>query len=124
VPVDKRGRKHCARNFDRKRAGLKPTWSYDPDVRAGRLQPDPVLSSIFYGTRTQTGAKYPSSVIQRDKTAWQIAGDKYNSPDTIYKLPGGSLISGNLINKKIGWDRIPVGTEVFIEQADFKESGL
>ena len=115
VPVDKRGRKHCARNFDRKRAGLKPTWPYDPDVRAGRLQPDPVLSSIFYDTRTQTGAKYPSSVIQRDKTAWQIAGDKYNSPDTIYKLPGGLLVSGNLINKKIGWDRIPIGTEVFIE---------
>ena len=112
---NKRGRKHCARNFDRKRAGLKPTWSYDPDVRAGRLQPDPVLSSIFYGTRTQTGAKCPSYVIQRDKTAWQIAGDKYNSPDTIYKLPGGLLISGNRLNKKIGWDRIPVGTRVFIE---------
>jgi len=115
VPIDKRGRKHCARNFDRKRAGIKPTWPYDPDVRAGRLQPDPQLSSIFYGTRTQTGAKYPSYVIQRDKTAWQIAGDKYNSPDTIYKLPDGLLISGNRINKKIGWDRIPAGTEVFIE---------
>ena len=113
--VNKRGRKHCARNFDRNRAGLKPTWPYDPDVRAGRLQPDPVLSSIFYGTRTQTVAKYPSSVIQRDKTAWQIAGDKYNSPDTIYKLPGGLLVSGNRINKKIGWDRIPAGTEVFID---------
>ena len=48
---NKRGRKHCARNFDRQRAGLKPTWPYDPDVRAGSLQPDPVLSSIFYGTR-------------------------------------------------------------------------
>jgi hypothetical protein len=115
VPFDKRGRKHCARNFDRQRAGLKPTWPYDPDVRTGRLQPDPVLSSIFYGTRNQTGMKYPSYVIQRHKTAWQIAGDKYNSPDTIYKLPGGLLISGNRLNKKIGWDRIPVGTEVFIE---------
>jgi len=114
-PFYKRGRKHCARNFDRQRAGLKPTWPYDPDVRAGRLQPDPVLSSIFYGTQTPTAAKYPAYVIQRHKTAWQIAGDKYNSPDTIYKLPGGLLISGNRLNKKIGWDRIPVGTEVFIE---------
>ncbi len=116
-PPYRRGRKHCARNFDRKRAGLKPTWPYDRDVRAGSLQPDPVLSSIFYATRTQTGAKYPSYLIQRDKTAWQIAGDRYNSPDTIYKLPDGLLISGNRINKKIGWDRIPVGTEDFIEQA-------
>ena len=116
VPLEKRGRKHCARNFSRKRAGLKPTWPYDPDVRAGRLRPDPVLSSIFYGTKTQHGAKTSTSyVIQQDKTAWQIAGDKYNSPDTIYKLPGGLLISGNRINKKIGWSRIPVGTKVFIE---------
>jgi hypothetical protein len=115
VSFNKRGRKHCARNFDRKRAGLKPTWPYDPDVRAGRLQPDPVLSSIFYGTRTQIGAKYLSYVIQQDRTAWQIAGDKYNSPDTIYKLPDGLLVSGNRINKKIGWDRIPAGTEVFID---------
>ena len=113
--LNRRGRKHCARNFDRRRAGLKPTWSHDPDVRAGRLQPDPVLSSIFYDTKTQTGTNYPSYIIQRDKTAWQIAGDKYNSSDTIYKLPGGLLISGNRINKKIGWGRIPVGTKVFIE---------
>jgi len=114
-PFNKRGRKHCARNFDRQLTGLKPTWPYDPDVRAGRLQPDPVLSSIFYGTLIQTGVKYPSNVIQRHKTAWQIAGDKYNSPNTIYKLPGGLLISGNRLNNKIGWNRIPVGTQVFIE---------
>ena len=112
---NKRGRKHCARNFDRNRAGLKSTWPYDPDVRAGSLRPDPLLSSIFYGTTTQPGVQHPSYVIQRDKTAWQIAGDKYNSPDTIYKLPGGLLISGNRLNKKIGWERIPIGTEVFIE---------
>jgi hypothetical protein len=116
IPFDKRGRKHCARNFDRKRAGLKPTWPYDPDVRAGRLRPDPVLSSVFYGTKAQPETtRSPSYVIDRDKTAWQIAGDKYDSPDTIYKLPGGLLISGNRINKKIGWGRIPVGTEIYIE---------
>jgi hypothetical protein len=112
---NERGRKHCARNFDRNRAGLKSTWSFDPDVRAGSLRPDPLLSSIFYGTRIRPGAKYPSYVIQRDKTAWQIAGEKYNSPDTIYKLPGGLIISGNRLDKKIGWQRIPAGTEVFIE---------
>jgi N-acetylmuramoyl-L-alanine amidase len=115
VSFNKRGRKHCARNFNRKRAGLKPTWPYDPDVKAGRLRPDPLLSSIFYGTSTRPGVEYPSYVIQQNKTAWQIAGDKYNSPDTIYKLPGGLLISGNRINKKIGWGQIPIGTEVFIE---------
>ena len=114
-PWYQRGRKHCARNFDRNRAGLKPTWPYDPDVKAGSLEPDPMLSAIFYGTSAQTATKYPSFVIQRDKTAWQIAGDKYNSPNTIYKLPGGLLISGNRVTQKIGWDRIPAGTEVFVE---------
>ncbi len=115
VPIDKRGRKHCARNFDRKRAGLKPTWPYDPDVRAGRLQPDPMLSAIFYGDGARTGPATPFYVIQPNKTAWQIAGDKFNSPNTIYKLPGGWLISGNRIHKKIGWEHIPAGTEVFVE---------
>jgi N-acetylmuramoyl-L-alanine amidase len=113
--IDRRGRKHCARNFVPRRAGLKQTWSYDPDVRAGRLRPDPVLSSIFYDTRNQTTTNSPSFIIQRNKTAWQIAGDKFNSPDTIYQLPGGLLISGNRVSKKIGWSRIPVGTKVFME---------
>ncbi|MGD8446436.1 MAG: N-acetylmuramoyl-L-alanine amidase, partial [Desulfobacterales bacterium] len=73
------------------------------------------LSSIFYSTRTQAGINSFSDIIRRDKTAWQIAGDKYNSPDTIYKLPGGLLISGNRIDEKIGWNRLPVGTKVFVE---------
>jgi len=115
VPFANRGRKHCAQNFDRKRAGLKPTWPYDPDVRAGRLQPDPELSSVFYGNETQAGPQHPTYVIQPNKTAWEIAGDKYDSPNTIYKLPGGLLISGNRIHKKIGWEHIPAGTEVFVD---------
>ncbi|HAR34370.1 MAG TPA: N-acetylmuramoyl-L-alanine amidase, partial [Desulfobacter sp.] len=43
-----RGRKRCAKNFDRTRAGLGPTWPFDPDVRAGRLTPDPMLAQVFY----------------------------------------------------------------------------
>jgi len=43
-----RGRKLCAINFDRKKAGLKNAHKYDPDVVAGRLLPYRKLSKIFY----------------------------------------------------------------------------
>ncbi len=115
VSYGQRGRKHCARNFDRLRAGLKRSWSYDPDVRAQRLQADPVLASMFYGEGTESGPQYPSFIIPPNKTAWQIAGDKYNSPDTIYQFPDGLLISGNRIDAKNGWTRVPAGTVVFID---------
>ena len=43
-----RGRKRCAKNFIRAKAGLGPTWSYDPDVQARRLTADPQLAEVFY----------------------------------------------------------------------------
>lgn len=110
-----RGRKNCARNFERQRAGLGPTWPHDPDVKAGRLLPEPELASIFYGDGSQAKQPKPSSVIDQNTTPWAIAGDKYNSPNTLYKLPSGWIISGNRIGRKIGWQRIPPGTEVFLD---------
>ncbi len=48
VRTHHRGRKQCAKNFDRGKAGLGRTWTYDPDVRAGRLTADPKLVTLFY----------------------------------------------------------------------------
>jgi N-acetylmuramoyl-L-alanine amidase len=48
---DHRGRKRCAKNFVRAKAGLGPSWSYDPDVAARRLMADAQLSDVFYGRR-------------------------------------------------------------------------
>jgi N-acetylmuramoyl-L-alanine amidase len=110
-----RGRKDCAQNFDRKRAGLGPTWSYDPDVRAGRLLPEPVLASIFYGDGLPAEREVASHVIDQNTTAWEIAGKKYDSPNTLYKLPDGWVISGNRIGSKIGWGSLPIGTEVLLD---------
>jgi hypothetical protein len=62
-----RGRKHCARNFDRIRAGIGLTWPYDPDVKAGRLKPEPELSAIFYGDKLQTEKKQITDVIDQKK---------------------------------------------------------
>jgi hypothetical protein len=43
-----RGRKRCALNFEREKAGLKDAWGYDPDVKAGRLARDRHIYVMFY----------------------------------------------------------------------------
>jgi hypothetical protein len=113
-PFYHRGRKHCARNFDRIKAGLGPTWPNDPDVRAGRLQPEPELAFIFYGNEMQTEKKQTLNVITRNRTVWSIAGNKYDSPNTLYRFPNGLFISGNRVGDRVGWHRIPAGTKVFL----------
>jgi hypothetical protein len=43
-----RGRKRCALNFEREKAGLKDAWDYDPDIKAGRLARDRHIYAMFY----------------------------------------------------------------------------
>jgi hypothetical protein len=114
ISFNHRGRKHCARNFDRIRAGLGSTWTYDPDVIAGRLKPNPELAAIFYEDKLQPGQMRISNVIDQKRTIWVIAGINYNSPNTLYKLPNGLIISGNRVDSRIGWHRVPTGTKVFL----------
>jgi hypothetical protein len=114
IPFNHRGRKHCARNFDRIRAGLGPTWSYDPDVKAGRLKPDQVLATIFYDNKLPTEQKPISNTIDHQRTVWAIAGKKYDSPNTFYVFPNGRVILGNRVESRIGWHRIPAGTKIFL----------
>ena len=118
-----RGRKRCAKNFDRTRAGLGPTWPYDPDVRAGRLMPDPMLAQVFYPdpgavvyARKKEDEILASNVISRRNSAWSIAGEDYDCPTTIYVLPGGKTLAGDRVSKRLGWDRVPVGTKVLLNQ--------
>ncbi len=118
-----RGRKRCAKNFDRTRAGLGPSWPYDPDVRAGRLMQDPMLAQVFYsgpGTVVYTGKKIPeeleSNIISQKNSAWSIAGEDYEAPTTIYVLPGGKTLAGDSVALKLGWDHLPVGTKVLLNQ--------
>lgn len=117
-----RGRKRCAKNFDRRKAELAPTWSYDPDVRAGRLSADPILARVFY---PKPGKRVPvsvpamavgSNIISRENSAWSIAGEDYNAPDTAYILPGGKALAGDTVEKTMGWRRLPAGTKVLLNQ--------
>ncbi|MGD9308104.1 MAG: peptidoglycan recognition family protein [Desulfosarcina sp.] len=113
---DHRGRKRCAKNFIRAKAGLVETWSHDPDVRAGRLTADAQLARVFYG-RQVVRQTDDANVISKNNTAWLIAGEDYDSSATVYKFPNGRLYTGNEIGKKVGWNRIPAKTVVLLNQA-------
>ena len=111
-----RGRKRCAKNFVRAKAGLGSTWSYDPDVRTGRLLADAQLSEVFYGRHRVIEDTAEANVISAHNTAWSIAGEDYDSSTTVYKLPNGRLYTGDQIAGKIGWSRIPPKTVVLLNQ--------
>lgn len=118
-----RGRKRCGKNFNRSKAGIGPTWSYDPDVRAGRLMADPMLARVFYSpySRKVSSVAKPlrepaSNIISKSNSAWSIAGGEYNDPTTAYILPDGKALPGDRVEKIIGWDRLPVGTKVLLNQ--------
>ena len=109
-----RGRKRCAKNFNRAKAHLGPTWSYDPDVRAKRLVADRQLANVFYGRRTRVAAVEQTNVISKQNIAWLIAGEDFDSRTTVYQFPDGRLFSGDQIATRVGWHRIPAKTIVLL----------
>jgi len=111
-----RGRKRCAKNFIRAKAGLGPTWAYDPDVQARRLTADPQLNEVFYGRRTLQAKADEANIISKRNTAWSIAGEDYDGRVTVYKFPDGRIFTGNQISDKIGWNKIPPRTIVLLNQ--------
>lgn len=135
-----RGRKRCALNFNRSRAGLVDRWTYDPDVRAKRLTSDYQTRKVFYTSYTNKMTRVSpkkmetisvelkaeekakeevvlsSNIINKENTAWNIAGEDYKGHNTVYILPGGRRIRGDKAGSAIGWSRIPPGTRVLLNQ--------
>ncbi|MBW1724003.1 MAG: N-acetylmuramoyl-L-alanine amidase [Deltaproteobacteria bacterium] len=111
-----RGRKRCAKNFIRAKAQLGPTWTYDPDVRSGRLLADSQLAEVYYGRRGYYAKTEDANVISKRNTAWSIAGEDYDSRTTAYKFPGGRIYTGDQISENVGWSRIPAKTVVLLNQ--------
>ena len=109
-----RGRKRCAKNFIRAKAELGPTWTYDPDVRSGRLLADSQLFRVFYGRREYYAKTDDANIISKSNTAWSIAGEDYDSRTTVYKFPSGHIYTGDQISDKIGWNRMPAKTVVLL----------
>lgn len=120
-----RGRKRCGMLFAtdavRSRLGLRSRPQVDPDVESGALAiGDPELHEVLYGRSRAFGTSSateaaPSiqNVISSSVTAWTIARDRYNSPDTIYVFPSGKRVSGN---KLADWTSLPAGTVVLLPQ--------
>jgi N-acetyl-anhydromuramyl-L-alanine amidase AmpD len=117
-----RGRKRCAKNFVRAKADLGPTWSYDPDVKSGRLTADAQLSEVFYSRAEFDSQADEANIISKRNTAWVIAGEDFDSATTVYKFPNGRLYSGDQIEKEIGWNRLPAETVVLLNQESSVES--
>ncbi len=111
-----RGRKRCAKNFNRAKAGVGPTWRYDPDVRAGRLMADRQLAAVYYSPRNFIAEAPEANVISKQNTAWVIAGEDFDSAATVYKFPDGRIYTGDQIAAKVGWDRLPAKTLVLLNQ--------
>jgi hypothetical protein len=120
---DHRGRKRCAKNFDRTKAGLGPTWRYDPDVKARRLLADSELAMLYYGHRPLSSDRIGSNVITLNNTAWSIAGEDYDASTTLYQFPDGKIVPGDQIEKRIGWNHIPKSTVVLLNQEKSPKAG-
>jgi hypothetical protein len=123
-PRSHRGRKRCGMGMAtvevRSRLGLTQKPSSDPDVNAKRLViADPDLHRILYGRDDARAiVKYTaaeSNVIGPGRSAWDVARDAYNSPDTIYVFPDGTRKTGKAITS---WRAIPSGTQVLIGEGD------
>ncbi len=125
-------------NFDRRKAGLGESYPEDPDVIAGRVggpvqlakavtsaseteldesaeeeSDDAEVDSPGAGdVTTEPGIDPSSRRIGSGKTAWSIAGKKYNSPTTIYHFPDGRSSRGDQITH---WQDVPAGTEVQLD---------
>ncbi len=111
-----RGRKRCAKNFDRAKAGLGPTWRDDPDVRAGRLVADRQLAAVYYSPKNFVAEAVEANVISKQNTAWVIAGEDFDSTETVYKFPDGRIFTGDQIAVNVGWHLLPAKTVVLLNQ--------
>ena len=121
-----RGRKRCGMLFAtasvRQKLDLKAKPASDPDVDAGRLVvADRYLERVLYGSSPKqqeeglarfTGEK--ANVISADRSAWDIARERYANAETLYVFPDGTRRRGNEIRD---WKRVPIGTKVVVGEA-------
>lgn len=127
-PVSHRGRKRCAmllaRDDIRRELGLLSKPAFDPDVRAGRLKvADSYLNTVLYKVIPLSVVPQPvgvaAMVIDRGRSAWDIAKENYNSPTTLYTFPNGDQKRGDQISN---WNKLPPGTRVMMGEDSPEQS--
>jgi hypothetical protein len=71
---------------------------------------------VFYSQAKFDSQADEANIISKSNTAWVIAGEDFDNATTVYKFPNGRLYTGDQIEKKIGWNRIPAETVVLLNQ--------
>jgi len=128
-----RGRKRCGMFFAkrtlREKLGLKKQPTADPDVKARRLvNADPYLAKVLFGSaqeQTQAVEHFSGDdafILGPNRSAWDIARDRFRRRDTRYRFPDGTEKRGDEITN---WKSIPAGTRVILseEQRENEEDG-
>ena len=128
-----RGRKRCGMLFARPdvrvQLGLKSKPDHDADVEAGRLAvADRELYTFLFARKMappslveptiKTAAMETppeSTVIDSNWTAWKIARERYDRPETMYIFPDGKRLAGNQISD---WRKVPNGTRVILNEME------
>ncbi|MCK6597425.1 MAG: N-acetylmuramoyl-L-alanine amidase [Bdellovibrionaceae bacterium] len=128
-----RGRKRCGMMFAdtdfRKRIGLGPVPSFDPDVLQGRLiVADPFLNSMLFANSIEKKKTLNSEltndgefIVSKTKSAWYFARELYNKSTTLYHLPNGQKFLGNQIKN---WNLLPEGTRVILDKNEKIDSEI
>lgn len=126
-PHPHRGRKRCGMLMAdpalRRRLGIGPAPSSDPDVASRRLViGDRYLYTVLFD-EPQNAARLAeslyggadSNVVSARRSAWFIAREKYDEATTIYTMPNGRVLRGNQIRD---WGTIPEGTRITFARSD------
>jgi hypothetical protein len=105
-----RGRKRCALNFEREKAGLKDAWNYDPDVKAGRLARDLHIYAMFYKKPLKQTAEKDIMVSASSPKAAEkheietTAAVETTSPNDTEKIPTAKNLTNVISPDNTAWN--------------------
>jgi N-acetyl-anhydromuramyl-L-alanine amidase AmpD len=103
-----RGRKRCALNFQWEKAGLKDAWSYDPDVKAGRLAKDRHIYAMFYKKRPKKTIKkdiiVETSSEEITKQPRIVETEETTTPNDTEKIPAVKKITNIISRCNTAWN--------------------
>lgn len=103
-----RGRKRCALNFERDKAGLKDAWGYDPDVKAGRLARDRHIYAMFYEKHPKKATKndiiVSASSPKVTKKTGTVTAAETTPPNDMEKIPTVKNLTNVISRYNTAWN--------------------
>jgi hypothetical protein len=98
-------------------AKTPPPASLVPSAVAATTEAVP-LSAVAAAPPAESAAPSGSFIIDSHRTAWEVAGERYNHSSTEYIFPNGTKRTGEQIKD---WAHIPANTRVILEGEDTEE---